>query len=391
MSAYNKVRVGIITANHFPRIGGMEYVTHELARALDKIPETSVAVACSTMRDVSMDFPYPYTLYRAKSFSIFTSYLHQKNMENMIQRERINVLHGQMLHGSGEEAVTIGRKYNLPVIAASHGADLQYVPEIGYGARLQPQLKAKVAFSIKYADKILVLSRFNRDLAIELGASAEKVVIVPNGVLYEEIGAVPFKNVRNEYGLKPDDFVIITVGRNRPIKRMDLLYQALSLIKNEAPAIKCLSVGPKENLAELAGKHGLEDTVILSGPITAQSANGYILPPFPNLINLYRAADLFISVSYMESFNISALDALACGTPILISMKQGIRDVMIEGENGFTLEDETPEGLAEMLLQISRRRFELKEKREKIRQSISHLTWNNVAKRLRKIYRSLLI
>ncbi len=86
----------------------------------------------------------------------------------------------------------------------------------------------------------------------------------------------------------------------------------------------------------------------------------------------------------------SALDALACGTPILISMKQGIKDVIIEDETGFTLENETPEELAQTLISLSRRKNELRDKKEIIRNSVSHLNWDNAALKLREIYLSLI-
>ena len=108
------------------------------------------------------------------------------------------------------------------------------------------------------------------------------------------------------------------------------------------------------------------------------------------MINFYRGSDLYVFVSYVESFNMSALDALACGTPILISKNQGIRDVIKERETGFILENETPEDLAQALISLSRRKNELRDKKEIIRNSVSHLTWDNAAKKLREIYLSLI-
>ena len=391
MTQPQAVRVGFITQNHFPRLGGMEFATHFLADALSKLPDTKVAVACSTMREVPKDFPYPYPTYRPKSFSFFTPYLSKKNIVRMIRREGINILHGQNLHGGGRMAVNIAKTLKLPVVIASHGSDVQHIPEINRGARLNPKFKAQIEHSCQHADRIVVLSKMNRDLAREVGAPDDKIAIVPNGTLYEEIGAISYEDVRSKFGIRPEDFVIITVGRNSPIKRMDLLYSALALINKENPQIKCISVGPKNNLIRLVEEYGVENSVVLTGPIPAESTGFLSAPPYQDLINLYRGADLFVSVSFVESFNMSALDALACGVPVLISRNQGIRDVIKERETGFILENETPEDLAELLLRISQRKDELMRLKPVIRKSISHLSWINVAKRLRKIYRSLLI
>lgn len=114
------------------------------------------------------------------------------------------------------------------------------------------------------------------------------------------------------------------------------------------------------------------------------------MPPFPELINLYRSSDLFVSVSYVESFNLSALDALACGLPVLVTKNQGIRDVILEGETGFVLNQEAPDALAETILALSGQKELLGVRREEITNSVAHLTYDNVAKRLREIYLSLL-
>ncbi len=62
-----KIHVGLLTANHYPRLGGMEFAMHFLAEALNNIPNTHISVACSTLPEVPKNFPYPYNIYRAKS------------------------------------------------------------------------------------------------------------------------------------------------------------------------------------------------------------------------------------------------------------------------------------------------------------------------------------
>jgi len=385
------IRVGIITENHFPRFGGMEFCNHFLAVALNKLPDVHASVSCGTLPEVPADFSYPYPVYRAKSCWRLTPWLHRRNRERMIRQERLNILHGSMLHGGGLRAVEIGRQFDLLVVVQSHGSDVQMIPEIGYGARLRPEIESSLRHVIENADKIVAVSKMNKDMLLELGAEENKVNVIHNGIPYEEIGVIPYEDMRSKYGLNPDGFVIITVGRNRPIKRMDLLFKALALLKRTESQIKCMCVGPFEDLPHMVKMHGLEDRIVLTGPVPRENMpTSNVSPPFQNLINLYRSVNLFVSVSYVESFNNSAGEALACGTPVLIGEKQGIRDVIREGETGFVLHDETPEHLAEMLVTLSRKRRELEQQRQNIRNSVSHLTWENTAKQFRDIYLSLL-
>lgn len=391
MKKKTEVRVGIITENHFPRFGGMEFCNHFLAQSLNRLPDTILALACNTMPEVSEDFTYPYRVYRSKSLSIFTRLLNSLNIRKMIRRERINVLHGPMLHGGGLKAVEMGKQFDLPVVVQSHGSDIQVVPEIGYGARLRPKLETRLRYVIESADKVLAVSNMNKEMILEMGADADKVSVIHNGCPYEEIGAIAYENMRSNYGLGLDDFVIVTVGRNRPVKRMDLFFRAMALLNKAEPQIKCVCVGPLEDLPHMVKTYRLEEKVVLTGRVPQEfKPSDNTAPPFPNLINLYRSANLFISVSFVESFNISALEALACGTPVLVGERQGIRDVIHEGETGFVLHEETPEHLANMLVTLSQKKRELEKLSQDIRNSVSHLTWENTAKQFRDIYLSLL-
>ncbi len=379
-----EIRVGLVTENHYPNLGGMEFSNHLLSRALQNQPSVRVAVASTGPAFLPPGFSYPYRHYRSPSFSVLTSYLRRRNVERMVVKERINLLFGPMLHGGGERAVVASRRHGIPVVVSAQGADVQVVPEIGYGARLDPARDARIRDVVRRADRIVALCRMNRDLLLELGADPAKVVIVPNGVAHGEIGAVPHEDRRATLGLSPHRFVVLSVGRASPVKRTDLLFRALAIARRDAPHLCCVSVGPREKLAAAAKRAGVEDMVLLAGTVTGQGE-----PPAPELVHLYRAADLYVSVSYVESFGNAALEALACGTPVLVTGRHGVRDVLTE-ESGYVVEEETPEALATVLVELSSRRRELNGRRAAIRASVAHLTWDHVAARMREVYLPLI-
>ncbi|MDH7513818.1 MAG: glycosyltransferase family 4 protein [Clostridiales bacterium] len=368
----------------------MEYSTYFLARALNTLPDTFAAVACSDMPDVPSNFPYPYKVYMAKSFSVLTKFLYRRNIERMIKREKINILHGMMFHGGGATAVEIGRKLGIPVITQSHGSDVQEVPEIGYGAPFYPEGLARTKYAIKNSDSVVALSSLIKTRIVELGGAADKIVVIPNGFPEEEISAITKENLRPKYKISDGDFVIVSSGRNRPVKRVDLLFQALSLLKKDRNKIKHVCVGPIENLPEMVRSFDVENMVILTGRIHYKKEKDVRFPPYPELINLYRSANLYVSTSYVEAFNTSELEALACGTPVLVTKNQGIRDVIIEGETGFTLKKDDPETLAETLLELMKMKEELAKRRDYIKNSVSHLNWTDIARRMREVYLSVL-
>jgi glycosyltransferase involved in cell wall biosynthesis len=307
----------------------------------------------------------------------------------MIQKEKPQILHGPMLHGGGFWAMQMAQKFNLPFVAHSRGSDVQLVPEIGYGACLNPVVKKKIQTVLKQADKLIAVSSINKQNMVDLGALPENITVIPNGVHYDEIQAIPFKNIRQSLGLLEDDFVLITVGRNRPVKRMELLFHALRHLKNYK-AIKCLCVGPEENLGRLAEKYSVADKVIFTGRVP-KTTTLIDTPPYAELINLYRQANVYISTSYVESFGNTAADALACGIPIIVGSKHGIRDIMIENQTGWVMQQETPEELADMILTLYQQREVLSNRSGTIKTSVAQLTWDHIANQTANLYKNMIV
>lgn len=381
-----EIRVGLVTENHYPSLGGMEIAGHHLAIALGRQPSTRAAVAATGPKELPRGFSYPYRHYRAPSFSVLTPYLRRWNLHRMMSRERVNVLHGLMLHGGGARAAAAAERHGIPLVVGARGADIQEVAEIGYGASLDAATRERIGQVVARADRIVALSRISRELLLGMGADPGKVVVIPNGVAFDAIDAVPPGNPRPGLGIAPGDFVLLTVSRASPVKRTELLYRALAIASRDVPSLRCISVGPRARLEEAARAAGAQGLVVLTGEIRPRPGEA----PAPELVRLYRAADLFVSVSYVESFSNAALEALACGTPALVTPRHGEIDVMREGETGFVARDETPEGIARLLVELAGRRRELARMRPAIRASVAHLTWDHVAARLRDLYLSIL-
>lgn len=382
------LNIGLIADSHYPRIGGMEHENHWLATAFRSLPETRVAVACSTMAEVPRDFPYPYPVYRHSSLSILTGWLSRRSARRMIAQTRANILHGAMLHGGGYRAVKLGQRFGFPVAVRVHGADLQIVREIGYGALLDPVLSQRVRYAVRHADIVSVPCRRLRDAAIEAGGAPERVLVVPPGIDADALRRIPLEDARQRHGVGKDAFLIVTVGRNRPIKRLELLLAALQMVAKEVPQIRCLCAGPEETLRESIRRFGLETIVTPIGVVRPRPATaGETAAPAPDLVNLYRAADVYAATSYRESFGLAALDAMACGAPALVTRGQGVEDVIVDGANGLVVDDLTASGVAAGL----RRMIAEKGARQRVEtaKSVSHLSWNNAATQLADSYREI--
>ena len=371
-----------INEQFFPRLGGMELATYHLAYTISQVENLNVRVACSAISNIPRSYRYPFPVNRPKKASLLTPWLYKRNIHQMIRKHQVQLLHGQTLHGGGYHAMHAAQKFNIPFVVTSHGSDVQVVPEINYGAQLNPAMKQRMQEVIAHAAHIIAVSEMNKHDIIRLGADENQITVIPNGVQYNEIQAIPFEDKRKALGLADDDFVLITVGRNRPIKRMPLLFEAIQKCNN--PKIKCICVGPKENLMELAKTYNIANQIIISERIPANPLTEH--PPYRELINLYRSANMYVSTSYVESFGMAAADALACGTPVIVGKNHGIRDAIQEGTTGYSLTNDTAAELAELFNELYLKKEALRSLQKEISLSVKHLDWSKIAQRTIELY-----
>jgi D-inositol-3-phosphate glycosyltransferase len=181
-----------------------------------------------------------------------------------------------------------------------------------------------------------------RELIDLYDADVDRVAVVEPGVDLDRFRPGRRGAARRRFGLPPDAYVVAFVGRIQPLKAPDVLLRAAADLRARDPGIGrnlfvAVCGGPSGSglerpaaLMELAAELGISDTV-------------RFLPPQPGdaLADLYRAADLVAVPSHNESFGLVALEAQACGTPVVAAavgglvtaVRDGISGVLVDGHN----------------------------------------------------------
>jgi D-inositol-3-phosphate glycosyltransferase len=189
------------------------------------------------------------------------------------------------------------------------------------------------------------------------GVKPEKIRVIPPGVDLSRFYPIPKDEAKEYIGVPPCERMVLFVGRIEPLKGLDTLLKAIVHIreKSDSKDVRfCLTVigGANENedgektdeqlrLQTLRTQFGLEDLVIFLGNKSQDSLPYY-----------YSAAEAVIVPSHYESFGMVALEAMACGTPVVASNVGGLAYLVQEGVTGFMVPVEEPELLAERILQI---------------------------------------
>jgi len=276
------------------------------------------------------------------------------------------------------------RKWRIPYITMYH--TLGAVKNtLGIGEN-EPELRImSERDTIKDCQRIIVATeKEKQDLVRLYGALPEKVGAVPCGVNMELFRPVDKIIARNTLGLK-DEKVLLFVGRIDPLKGIEQLIRAMPLVKNSGN-LRLIVVGGDENskaeleeLNQQAAGLGIGESVTFQGLVRQEQLPYY-----------YSAADVCVVPSYYESFGLVALEALACGTPVVAADVGDLRNIIRQGETGYVVADNSPEKLAAGIeSQLSRTPSDA-ESALAIRASVSRFDWSNIAEKVAGEMRAVL-
>ncbi len=183
-------------------------------------------------------------------------------------------------------------------------------------------------------------------------ADASKMVIIPPGVDLGHFYPIPSDEAKLYVGLKPEDRMVLFVGRIEPLKGVDTLIHAmccltlkdrsrpvhLAIIGGDPSASREKMTAEMKRLQALCDELALGQTVVFLGKRDQDKLPYY-----------YSAAEVLVMPSHYESFGMVALEAMACGTPVIASEVGGLAYLVRDGETGFTIPAEEPDKLCEKI------------------------------------------
>jgi D-inositol-3-phosphate glycosyltransferase len=205
---------------------------------------------------------------------------------------------------------------------------------------------------LRRADRVVVATIAElTQLRFLYKANQSKLVIIPPGVDVSHFYPIPSDEAKMYVGLKPDDHMVLFVGRIEPLKGVDTLIQAMSCVqlKQDQPVHLAIIGGdpaasPQEMSEEMARLQKLCDDLAVGQTVVFLGKRDQDKLPY-----YYSAAQLLVMPSHYESFGMVALEAMACGTPVVASEVGGLAYLVKDGETGFTIPDQEPERLCEKI------------------------------------------
>ena len=250
---------------------------------------------------------------------------------------------------SGVVGIELGRVWDAPHFATFH--TLARTKQRARAGERETLERANAEQRIIDSAKALVVSTYieRDDISRLYQVNGTPIAVIPPGVDTALFSPADKRASRDSLGL-PDTRTILYVGRIEPLKGLDILIRAAALIHDGGIAdsedtTRLLIVGGTlegdaevERLRTLAAELGIGDTVTFTG-----SVEQGLLPAY------YNAADVFVLPSWYESFGLVAVEAMACGTPVVVSRVGGLTTFVEHGKTGYLVPWRCPDAFARSL------------------------------------------
>lgn len=306
-----KMKLLFITRKFPPSVGGMETLSAALANEFPKLVDTTVIAWGHSQ--VYLPFFILFTFVKC----LF-----------LIPSKKITHIHlgDALLSPLG---LLLKKIYPIKCSVSVHGLDVTFSPKIYQNI---------ISYSLPRLDKIICVSKATLKECLKRGVPKEKTTVIPNGIDPEAYKVeATMAELENIAGLTlKGKKVLLTVGRLIPRKGVYWFIKNVFPKLNDKYIYLIVGVGPeKEKIENLIYELKLERRVILLGRISNRK-----------LRIVYNTSDAFIMPNIkikndMEGFGIVALEANSAGLPVIASATEGIKDVVVDGKNGFLMNSDT--------------------------------------------------
>ena len=307
----------------------------------------------------------------------------------VLENEKYDVLHSHYWI-SGKVAMPVSKKFGIPLAHTMHTMARVKNMNLAEGERPEPMIRVQGETQVVAAADALIANTDAEaaSLVSLYEACPDNVSVVSPGVdLYKFTAGDGRKAAREAVGLPQDAHILAFVGRIQPHKGPEVLIRAVAEMLNHSPHLrsKLITVimggasgsglGEVERLKDLVSWLNISDVVRFENPV-----------PRAQLPEWYRAADLVCVPSYSESFGLVALEAQACGTPVVATAVGGLRTAVADGISGVLVDGHDPRAWSSVLARL------LQEPQRRVLLSMgaiehaSHFGWDATARGTLDIY-----
>ena len=333
------MRIGLFTDTYYPEINGVANSVFQLKKELEnmgnevyvftvsnpavKEKETHVyrmrSVACPLLRERRMSYSFFYHWFE------------------IIRSLKLDLIHTQTEFFVGHLGRRAAKKLNIPLIHTYHTIyeDYTHYLTIPGNQRLKCVIRGLSRIFCDHADEVIVPTEKVKNLLLSYGVQ-RPILVQPTGIDLFKFTMADMKEVtkiRSQYRLSSQHHILVSIGRLSKEKNLPEIIENMEDIVQSDWMARLLVVGdgPERMSCEaLVKEKKLEDYVFFTGEVD-----------WKHIQNYYAVGDVFTCASTSETQGLTYAEALACGKPLLVRKDECLKNLLLEGINGYCYQDKT--------------------------------------------------
>jgi teichuronic acid biosynthesis glycosyltransferase TuaC len=246
-------------------------------------------------------------------------------VERLVRERGFDLIDAHYFYPDGVTAALLGRRLGLPVAITARGTDINLIAQYRLPRRM-------IQWAARNAAAVITVSRALKEKLVALGADAERLEVLRNGVDLELFKPVARDRIRDQLGMHRK--TLLSVGNLLAFKGHGVAIEALSLVPQYDLVI--IGDGPDRRALEvLARKCAVAERVRFVGCISQAELRSY-----------YGAADALLLASTREGWPNVLLEAMACGTPVIATNVGGVSEIVTAPQAGIVIDERSAAALA---------------------------------------------
>ena len=403
------MKIAHFPGTFLPSIGGAEMSIHNIAK-YQAFQGNDVYILAMDHASLCLkekfpdDIPYnmlpifPKTVGFLKFMlekGIDLGFLLQIQLAWLQKKYKFDVWHFNILSYQAIFSVPYLHRKKIPTVITCRGGDIQKMPEINYGCRLDAIFDKNFSKICNLVDVFTAISNSVKAEYLKLEIKPEKIVDIPNGLEIEKFEQTNCDKLlfRQKCNWPIDKNVLITVGRNHPKKGYVFIPEIIRHLKRVRDDFVWVVIGREtEAVFDKAKDLGVEEHLILMGEIgISEEKRSMLSLPTTELIKAYKAADVFVFPTLLETFGNVQIEAMTAGLPVVTTNAAGCRDLVSHEKNGLVSEVKDVRQMAENIDRV----LSDKGLRESIIQNgmetCENYRWSHIAKKYISSYEKALL
>ncbi|MCC6840401.1 MAG: N-acetyl-alpha-D-glucosaminyl L-malate synthase BshA [Flavobacteriales bacterium] len=371
------MRIGIVC---YPTFGGSGVVATELGLALAE--EGHIVHFITYDRPVRLGSGKANIFYHEVRVSDYPLFDYQpyelvltSKLVDVARHERLDLLHVHYAipHASAAwmaQRILLSKGIRIPFITTLHGTDITLVGR-------DPSFEPVITFAIEHSTAVTAVSESLRRDTLEHFPVGREIRVIPNFIRMDRYARQPDPELRRRFAPNGEK-LLVHVSNFRPVKRvMDVLKVFLGVRAQLPSRLLLIGDGPDRHAAEMMCRaNGTCDDVLFLGKMTEPE-------------DVVANSDLFVLTSETESFGLAALEAMACGVPVVTTDSGGTAEVVESGVAGLLNPVGDTETMVRHALSILGDEAALAAYRQGARSSAARFDITNVLPRYEELYREV--